>query len=115
MRLLVRSTYSCDCLLITYLSIATTSPASEFWGINQSIRYGTSTTILSTTAGIVDTGTTLLLIATDALSKYQSATGAVADRTTGLLRLTTAQFSNLQSLFFDISGVGGFYCILDSI
>ena len=35
--------------------ITDTSPASEFWGINESIEYGT-TTILSTTAGIVDTG-----------------------------------------------------------
>lgn len=30
--------------------------ANEFWGINQSIRYGASTTILSSTAGVVDTG-----------------------------------------------------------
>ncbi|KAA1468101.1 acid protease [Dentipellis sp. KUC8613] len=47
---------------ITFSPLTSTSPASEFWGINQSIKYG-STTILSTTAGIVDTGTTLVLIA----------------------------------------------------
>ena len=35
--------------------ITTTSPASNFWGIDQSVEYGT-TTILNTTAGIVDTG-----------------------------------------------------------
>jgi hypothetical protein len=99
--------------------ITSTSPANEFWGIDQSITYGT-TSILSTTAGIVDTGTTLTLIATgklstdlhstprandrviDALSKYQRATGAVADSTTGLLRLTTAQFNALQNLNFKI-------------
>ncbi|KAI1788141.1 aspartic peptidase A1 [Ganoderma leucocontextum] len=90
---------------INFVPITTTSPASLFFGIDQSIRYGTSTTILSSTAGIVDTGTTLILIATDAITKYQRATGAVADRTTGLLRLTTAQFANLQSLFFTIGGV----------
>lgn len=39
------------------------SPASKFWGIDQAIRFGT-TSILSKTAGIVDTGTTLTLIAT---------------------------------------------------
>ncbi|KAI0695610.1 aspartic peptidase A1 [Cytidiella melzeri] len=89
---------------ITFTSLTTTSPASEFWGINQSIRYGTSTTIQSTTAGIVDTGTTLTLIATGAFSAYTKATGAVNDRETGLLRLTTAQFANLQSLFFTIGG-----------
>ncbi|TBU30450.1 aspartic peptidase A1 [Dichomitus squalens] len=90
---------------INFVPITTTSPASEFFGINQSIKYGTSTSILSTTAGIVDTGTTLILIATDALSKYQRATGAVPDNATGLLRLTQAQFAKLQSLFFTIGGV----------
>ncbi|KAI0081062.1 acid protease [Panus rudis PR-1116 ss-1] len=89
---------------ITFAPITRTSPASEFWGIDQSVRYGSNTNILSTTAGIVDTGTTLTLIASDALRRYQSATGAVADRNTGLLRLTTAQFNNLQSLFFTIAG-----------
>lgn len=36
----------------------------KYWGINQSVSYGTGNTILNTTAGIVDTGTTLLLLAT---------------------------------------------------
>ncbi|KAL5495110.1 hypothetical protein ACEPAI_572 [Sanghuangporus weigelae] len=89
---------------IAFSPITSTNPASEFWGINQSIRYGSSTTILSNTAGIVDTGTTLVLIASDAFRRYQSATGGVADGNTGLLRLTTAQFANLQSLFFSTNG-----------
>ncbi|KAF8078962.1 aspartic peptidase A1 [Lyophyllum atratum] len=90
---------------ISFAPLTSTFPSSEFWGINQSIRYGASTNILSSTAGIVDTGTTLLLIATDALARYRAATGAVADRNTGLLRITSAQFSRLQSLFFTINGV----------
>jgi cathepsin E len=60
---------------------------------------------LSSTAGIVDTGTTLLLLATDAFNKYKSATGAVLDSTTGLLRITSSQYANLKSLFFTINGV----------
>lgn len=32
------------------------------------------------------------------------ATGAVPDPNTGLLRLTPAQFANLQSMFFTING-----------
>jgi hypothetical protein len=36
-------------------SLTSTFPASAYWGINESILYG-STTILSTTAGVVDTG-----------------------------------------------------------
>ncbi|KAL7284881.1 LOW QUALITY PROTEIN: hypothetical protein ACG7TL_002195 [Trametes sanguinea] len=71
--------------------------------IDQSITYGSSgTTILSSTAGITDTGTTLVLIASDALAKYQAATGAVSDSTTGLLKITQEQFDNLESLFFHI-------------
>ncbi|KAI0064989.1 acid protease [Artomyces pyxidatus] len=88
---------------ITYTSITTTYPASNYWGINQSILYGT-TSILSSTAGIVDTGTTLTLLATNAYKKYQSATGATLDRTTGLLKITSAQYSSLKSLYFTIGG-----------
>ena len=50
-------------------------------------------------------GTTLLLIATDAFQKYQAATGASHDSKTGLLTLTSSQFANLQSLFFEIGDV----------
>lgn len=67
---------------LTYTPITSTSPASEYWGINESITYG-STSILTSTAGIVDTGTTLILIATNAYNKYVSATGAKLDSTTG--------------------------------
>ncbi|EKM61855.1 uncharacterized protein PHACADRAFT_248745 [Phanerochaete carnosa HHB-10118-sp] len=88
---------------ILFVPITTTSPANQFVGIDQSVAYG-STTILSETAGIVDTGTTLLLLASDAFAAYQQLTGAVLDPTTGLLSLTPAQFANLQSLFFNIGG-----------
>jgi cathepsin E len=107
--------------------ITSTSPSNQFWGINQSVRYGTSTSILATTAGIIDTGkqkasqilqvddsintpgTTLLLLATDGFNKYKTATGAVLDSATGLLRITSAQFSALQSLFFIAGGVRGIF------
>ncbi|KAG1825025.1 acid protease [Suillus variegatus] len=85
--------------------LTTTSPASAYWGINQSVSYGTSQTILKTTAGIVDTGTTLLLLATEAFQAYQKATGATEDSTTGLLTITSAQYAKLQSLYFNIGGV----------
>lgn len=87
---------------ITYTPLTTTSPASEYWGIDESITYGSDTTILDSTAGIVDTGTTLILIASDAYSRYQSATGAKEDEDTGLLRLTTSQYNKLESLYFNI-------------
>ncbi|KAG1860799.1 acid protease [Suillus subluteus] len=86
---------------VTYVPLTTTSPASDYWGIDQSISYGRST-ILSETAGIVDTGTTLVLIASDAFSTYQTATGAVMDETTGLLMITSSQYAKLQALTFKI-------------
>ncbi|KAJ7119119.1 family A1 protease [Mycena epipterygia] len=88
---------------ITFTSITSTSPAKDYWGINQSITYGT-TSILASTAGIVDTGTTLVYIASNAFTKYQSATGGVADSATGLLRITATQFAALKNLNFVIGG-----------
>ncbi|EIN04506.1 aspartic proteinase [Punctularia strigosozonata HHB-11173 SS5] len=86
---------------LSYVSLTSTSPAKYYWGINQSIKYG-STSILSSTAGIVDTGTTLIYIATDAYNKYKSATGATLDSATGLLRITTSQYNSLSNLVFTI-------------
>ena len=102
-------------------------------GINQTISYGSSNVpILSNNAGITDTGTTLILIASgkhhsyniigdlpqdatlsglfltfflDAFQAYQAATGAEADPNIGLLRLTPAQYEDLESLFFKIGDV----------
>jgi len=47
----------------------------------------------------------LIVLATDAFKKYQEATGGVLDDKTGLLNITPDQFSNLQSLFFQIGDV----------
>ncbi|KAI0730931.1 acid protease [Earliella scabrosa] len=90
---------------IHYAPITRTGPASSFWGIDQSIRYGTSTQILSKASGIVDTGTTLVLIADDAFEKYQNATGGTLDSATGLYKITPAAYAKLKSLFFTINGV----------
>ncbi|KAG5638392.1 hypothetical protein H0H81_000288 [Sphagnurus paluster] len=50
-------------------------------------------------------GTTLLLLASNAYNAYVKATGAVLDNNTGLLRITSANFAKLQSLFFTTNGV----------
>lgn len=92
---------------LVYYPVTGTGPASRYWGIDQSITYG-STTILSNTAGIVDTGTALIHLASNAFLTYQAATGALLDLPapagTGLLYLTTDQYSQLQNLDFHIGG-----------
>ncbi|CAK5284004.1 unnamed protein product [Mycena citricolor] len=100
---------------ITWVPITKTSPASQYWGIDQTITYGTNgSPILGLTAGIVDTGTTLLMIATDAFNAYKQATGATLDSATGLLTVTQSQFDNMQSLFFAIGDVSCNFYVRDS-
>nr|VWO97073.1 Uncharacterized protein [Ganoderma boninense] len=85
---------------IQFESITTTSPASKYFGLDMSIMYGSDTPILESTAGIIDIGTTLVMLATDAFEAYKTATGAVLDDATGMLKITNDQYANLQSLFF---------------
>ncbi|KAI0327427.1 acid protease [Cubamyces sp. BRFM 1775] len=88
---------------MAYVPVTSTYPASQYVGIDQSITYGSAgTTILSSTAGITDTGTTFILVANDAFNAYQQFTGGVIDTNTGLLKLTQDQYANLESLFFHI-------------
>lgn len=69
------------------------------------VRYFPTVRFLHRILSAVYLGTTLVLLASDAIARYSQATGAVLDNATGLLRLTQAQFSNLQSLFFTTNGV----------
>lgn len=90
---------------IAYAPITTTFPSSYYWGVNEAISYGSKNEpILSTTAGIVDTGTTLVMIATDAFNRYKQLTGAIEDPVTGLLMVTKDQYSKLESLYFSLGG-----------
>ena len=51
----------------------------------------------------MDTGTSLLYIATEGFQAYTSATGASLDDATGLVKI--ANPDNLQSLFFQMGNV----------
>lgn len=86
---------------IFYTPITSTSPASQYWGINQTVSFPDQP-ILPQSAGIVDTGTTLTLLASDAFAAYQKATGATMDDATGLLKLSREQFLTLEPLLFQI-------------
>ncbi|KAI0672095.1 aspartic peptidase domain-containing protein [Trametes maxima] len=91
---------------LQYVPMTTIEPASNYVGYVQSIRYGDKGPVLKETAGILDTGTTLTLIASDAFKTYQEYTGAVADNSTGLLRISKEQYGNLENLYFKIGRVG---------
>ncbi|EMD33953.1 hypothetical protein CERSUDRAFT_76121 [Gelatoporia subvermispora B] len=93
---------------LSFVPITTTAPANTYVGIDQSITYGSSgLTILTETAGIIDTGSTLLYLATDALDRYLNAVGASSevDPAAGLYTISAANFANLESLYFNIGSL----------
>lgn len=114
---------------VSYVPVTQASPSKQFWGIDQSITwvygsfrfrslrsalhrthsYGdTKTPILASGSGIVDTGTMLLYLASDAFQAYTQATGATMDPTTQLLKIDNP--NNLQSLFFQMGDVCPSFC-----
>lgn len=90
---------------VTYVPITTQSPASQYWGIDvSSITYG-STSVGSNVAGIVDTGTTLILVSTDLYnSLYGNITGFTVDQNSGLVSIPSDQYANLQDITFVVGG-----------
>ncbi|KAG2365517.1 acid protease, partial [Suillus spraguei] len=86
---------------IAYTPVTTTGPSARYWGIKQRITYGTMD-ILESTTGIVDCGSTLISIASDAYEKYQAATGADLDPGNKFLTITPDKYDALQPLNFHI-------------
>lgn len=85
-------------------SVTSTPTASNYWGINATATYGNKkTTIMPLASGILDTGTTLVLLASDFFDEYKSVTGAVLDEKTGFLKLTKTQFAQLET-FYIVAG-----------
>ncbi|KAF9202349.1 hypothetical protein BGZ49_007478 [Haplosporangium sp. Z 27] len=90
---------------ITYVPITSAYPASLYWGIDvDSIAYGISE-VSSITHGIVDTGTTLILLSSSAVARlYNDIPGAKLDNTTGLYTIPKSEISNLEDVTFTIGG-----------
>ncbi|KAG2353487.1 aspartic peptidase A1 [Suillus spraguei] len=88
---------------IGYTFLTNTMPASTHWGFDQRIVYG-NTEILQLTAGVVDSATTFIRIASDAYDRYETLTRANYDPRTGMLSITTKQYDALWPLQFHIGG-----------
>ncbi|KAF9370476.1 hypothetical protein CPC16_003688 [Podila verticillata] len=88
---------------ITYVPITTVSPSSEFWGIDiAEIAFGT-TKITGTIHGIVDTGTTLILLSDHATNTlYKQIPGATLDSNTTLYIIPPAEVPKLKDITFNI-------------
>ncbi|KAF8432236.1 acid protease [Boletus edulis BED1] len=90
---------------LTWVPVTKTYPASYFWGVNVTLcTYGNHTVIPTSTAGIVDSGTTLVLFADDFFSVYMKAIpGANIDSNTGLLDIPPSSISRMQPLNFTLA------------
>lgn len=91
---------------ITYVPVTDTQPAGFFWGINVThSTYGSHTIISRSHAGIVDSGTSLVMLADDFFAKYLDAIpGAYLDATVGLTVIPSSSVANMNHLNFTIGG-----------
>ncbi|KIJ65377.1 hypothetical protein HYDPIDRAFT_110424 [Hydnomerulius pinastri MD-312] len=91
---------------LTYTPVTETYPAAYYWGINVTeSTYGAYTVIPASTAGIVDTGTTQVLLADDFFAVYVGAIpGAKLDENTGLIEIPKSSIASMKSLDFSIGG-----------
>lgn len=92
---------------LTYAPLCKEWPCNSYWGVDAaSIAYGTTQLFTQTSIpSIIETGLTLIYFSSDAFKKYQSATGAVMDTKTGLLKATTAQVAALKTIDITVAGV----------
>ncbi|KAB5591305.1 hypothetical protein CTheo_5264 [Ceratobasidium theobromae] len=88
---------------LNWVPITTKEPWNQYWGFEQSVKVGT---IQGTSAGVVDTGTTLIYITPKAFKAYSDALpGSKIDNATKLLEIPKESVGKMQSLFFAINGV----------
>lgn len=88
---------------IIYAPVTGTYPAGNYWGVDAGFSYG-ATTLSSSTAGIVDHGTTLLLLDTNVFYKFLQATGAVLDNKTGVPKLPENSCAGLRPISLKYGG-----------
>lgn len=68
---------------VIYATITQAEPAASFWGIDASLTYD-NTRIIQETSGIIDFGTTTIMLETLAFRNSLELTGATTDEATGL-------------------------------
>ncbi|KAJ6486328.1 aspartic peptidase domain-containing protein [Mycena vulgaris] len=64
---------------VVFSPIASQEPSSSFWSTNMTFSYGATSLFAGSAPGIIDTGSTLIYLATDAYSRYLMLTGATLD------------------------------------
>ncbi|KAG2066162.1 family A1 protease [Suillus decipiens] len=86
---------------LQFTDMTTTAPSSQYWGVDQWITYA-NTLVLDLTAGIMDSSSTFLYLATDAYEKYKRVTGGTVNPANDLLQISRDQYDDLRNLDFHI-------------
>ncbi|CAE6455707.1 unnamed protein product [Rhizoctonia solani] len=90
---------------LNWVNITKKEPWNQYWGFEQSIKYGNQT-LQPPSAGVVDTGTTLIYVNPQAFKAYsESLPGSKVDQRTKLLEIPKESVGKMKSLFFVINGV----------
>lgn len=82
--------------------VPVTKSGGGFWSFYQEITYGDKQIPILSTYGLVDTGSSLVMLSQETFEKYKQVTGAVLDTSNGLLAIKASDYDNLQSLHFKI-------------
>ncbi|KAN0080186.1 Aspartic peptidase domain containing protein [Tylopilus felleus] len=87
---------------LMYFPLTTTSPASQYWGLDlSSCMYGSRTIIQTTIAGILDTGDPMILIPDNFFQLYMDEIpGAVLNKKAGLMKIPRSSVAQMQPLHF---------------
>ncbi|KAG1751906.1 aspartic peptidase domain-containing protein, partial [Suillus lakei] len=91
---------------ITYVPVTSTYPAAHYWGINiTSCLYGKTIVFSTSTAGIVDTGNSLVALADDFFATYMAAIpGSYYDNQTLFIVIPSSSIASMQPLNLTIGG-----------
>ncbi|KAG2352989.1 aspartic peptidase domain-containing protein [Suillus spraguei] len=115
---------------IAYTPTTTMSPSSRYWGIDQSITYGTSGAICDANTyrrqcnipGVVDCGCTFIALPPMPIRSTRLQPGADLDPTTNLLSITPEKYGALRPLNFHIGELtcsltpnAGIYLVVKSL
>jgi len=90
---------------LTWMPVTKTLPASAYWGTNLTIKTGGST-IQDNLAGIMDTGSTLILVSSTTFAAYMKVnpTARLDSTGTGLLEFPESAASTIPDMTFDFGG-----------
>jgi hypothetical protein len=90
---------------LRFSPLSTKPLANQYWAVDASFSYN-GRALMPATPTVLDSGTTLIVLNSDAFQQYKAATGATEDPKTGMLRIPEDYYKYIKNLDIWIQGVG---------